>query len=469
MAEISKLKLPNGEVYDLKVLVEHISGQLPISKGGTGASTASAARANLQLMLIGQVTDSNEDNYLLPSQVYNALNNGQDVFVSYFDKMYGQLKFSSWSVAITLGAVISNSIIYYDDSYILYEFIGDINTDIWNKHATILQQILDFDNVPTQNSLNPVFSNGIYSALNSKLDTTGNAYRSVSIPMGQVDSTSTATAFTAKISGINELRDGVCVMLKNGKVTSASGCTLNINDLGAKPIYNTMETNTRVTTAWNVAYTMLFVYNSTRVSGGCWDMYYGINTTYSALNEDDMEAGTATTARLITAQRLKQAVLYHAPVTSVNGSTGDVTVTVPTKTSDLTNDAGFTTLIDVGNAGYINDIDVTEMLAQPSFKATDATSKTVLNQVFGVDVNILAPSTFTNQLLLLANLEPRTWFAWMNGTELEFARLSVSVDTNTSAITLYLRGRTSIATGIMGVDSTWTVTPFASDAEGVAY
>lgn len=49
MAEISKLKLPNGEVYDLKVLVEHISGQLPISKGGTGASTASAARTNLQL------------------------------------------------------------------------------------------------------------------------------------------------------------------------------------------------------------------------------------------------------------------------------------------------------------------------------------------------------------------------------------------------------------------------------------
>lgn len=35
--------------------------------------------------------------------------------------------------------------------------------------------------------------------------------------------------------------------------------------------------------------------------------------------------------------------LQSAPVTSVNGQTGDVTVDVPTKTSDLTNDSGFLT------------------------------------------------------------------------------------------------------------------------------
>lgn len=35
--------------------------------------------------------------------------------------------------------------------------------------------------------------------------------------------------------------------------------------------------------------------------------------------------------------------ISKAPVTSVNGNTGAVTITVPTKTSDLTNDSGFVT------------------------------------------------------------------------------------------------------------------------------
>ena len=105
--------------------------------------------------------------------------------------------------------------------------------------------------------------------------------RAVAIPSGTVDSTSTATAFTATVPGIKELRDGVCCFIKNNKVTSASGCTLNINGLGAKPIYNSMAAASAVTTTFNTAYTMLFVYDSTRVSGGCWVMYYGYNAGYT--------------------------------------------------------------------------------------------------------------------------------------------------------------------------------------------
>lgn len=203
--------------------------------------------------------------------------------------------------------------------------------------------------------------------------------------------------------------------------------------------------------------------------GANWVVWMNVNTTYSALSEADMHTGTATTARLITAQRLKQAVEYHAPVKSVNGSTGAVTISVPTKTSDLTNDgdggSDFVTYADMTGQGYIT----TDALATPTFCATDATSRAVLQQAFGVTAEIVVPSSFTSIVSLLSKLEPRTWFCWMNGTEMEFARMSVSVNTSNSAITLYLRGRTSIATGIMGVDSSWTVTPLASDAEGVAY
>lgn len=103
------------------------------------------------------------------------------------------------------------------------------------------------------------------------------------IPAGAVDATSTSTAFTATVPGITELKTGVMMWLKNGVVTSAAGFTLNINNLGAKPVYRGMAAATTAeTTIFNINYTMAFIYNETRVEGGCWEtMYYNSNTTYS--------------------------------------------------------------------------------------------------------------------------------------------------------------------------------------------
>lgn len=248
---------------------------------------------------------------------------------------------------------------------------------------------------------------------------------------------------------------------------AVASLTMNVNNTGAKPIkYINNGTLGNLSSAGylkaNVEYPFYY-------DGANWVCWFNVNTTYSAMTDSEMHAGTATTGRLITAQRLKQAVEYHAPVKSVNGQTGAVTVTVPTKTSELTNDGNagspFVTYDNMTAQGYITADD----LAIPAFRAADATSQAVLRQAFGVDAEIITPSSYTSQRLLLMDLEPRRWFCWMNGTEMEFARMAVSVNTGTSAITLYLRGRTSIATGVMGVDSSWTVTQYASDAEGVAY
>lgn len=103
------------------------------------------------------------------------------------------------------------------------------------------------------------------------------------IPYGECDSTSTATEFTATVDGITALYDGVCVMLKNGVVTSAANFTININNLGAKPCYNNMATGNditptdpvRDTTIFNQNYTMLLVYSTEIVSGGGWICYRG--------------------------------------------------------------------------------------------------------------------------------------------------------------------------------------------------
>lgn len=110
-----------------------------------------------------------------------------------------------------------------------------------------------------------------------------NAALANGIPYGQVDSTSTATEYTATVPGINQLKDGVCVLLKNGVVTSESGFTININGLGAKPSYTNLAAATRDTTIFNIGYTMLFIYDEDRVSGGCWICYRGYDANTNTI------------------------------------------------------------------------------------------------------------------------------------------------------------------------------------------
>ena len=100
---------------------------------------------------------------------------------------------------------------------------------------------------------------------------------------GIVDNTSTATEFTAQIPGITSYYDGLSVMLKNGVVTSAAGFTININGLGAKQSYNNMTAATADTTLFNINYTMLFVYDSTRVAGGGWICYRGYDSNQNTI------------------------------------------------------------------------------------------------------------------------------------------------------------------------------------------
>lgn len=110
-----------------------------------------------------------------------------------------------------------------------------------------------------------------------------NAKAGSTIHLGEVDGTSTSTAFTATIPGISEYYDGLAIMLKNGVVTSAAGFTINVNGLGAKQSYNSMTLNTADTTIFNINYTMLFVYSSTVVTGGGWICYRGYDSNTNTI------------------------------------------------------------------------------------------------------------------------------------------------------------------------------------------
>lgn len=120
------------------------------------------------------------------------------------------------------------------------------------------------------------------------------------IHYAHVDSTSTATVFTATVSGITELYDGLTILLKNGVVTSASGFTININNLGAKPVYNSMAAEGRETTIFNVNYTLLLIYDSTRVDGGCWINYRGYYSDSNTVPTGYCTTAAATAAKSAT-------------------------------------------------------------------------------------------------------------------------------------------------------------------------
>ena len=98
-----------------------------------------------------------------------------------------------------------------------------------------------------------------------------------------MDDTSTATAFTATIAGVSAYYHGLQIMLKNGVITSAAGFTIDINGLGAKPVYTNLAAATAESTKFNINYTMLFVYDEDRVTGGCWMLYNGYDANTNTI------------------------------------------------------------------------------------------------------------------------------------------------------------------------------------------
>jgi hypothetical protein len=115
------------------------------------------------------------------------------------------------------------------------------------------------------------------AGLAEKLDLGATAYCAASVLFGTVDSGSSVTDMTATVPGLTELRDGVMAYISNPGNASKATWTLNVNGLGAKPVYPN-HSATRSSTIFAKDYTMLFIYRESRVSGGCWDIIYGYNS-----------------------------------------------------------------------------------------------------------------------------------------------------------------------------------------------
>ena len=115
------------------------------------------------------------------------------------------------------------------------------------------------------------------------------------------------SAFTA-----DNLKAGAIIVVTFTATNSGAvaNLTMNVNGTGAKPIkyINNGTIGNLSSAGYLKANTTYYFY----YDGAHWVALFNYNTTYSAMSEAEALAGTATSARTITAARLKQAVEHFA-------------------------------------------------------------------------------------------------------------------------------------------------------------
>lgn len=127
------------------------------------------------------------------------------------------------------------------------------------------------------------------------------------IPYGECSTSANLPRKDVTITGVSELTTGLLIAVKFTYSNTALNPNLKVNSLDEKAIkrYGSTAVSTSVATSWNAESVVLLMYD-----GSYWQLVDFNNTTYTSMTSSEMEAGTATTARTITAARLKNAVRY---------------------------------------------------------------------------------------------------------------------------------------------------------------
>ena len=83
---------------------------------------------------------------LTPSQVHQAILAGTPVVVKYTDNTYGELSFTNFNVADEFMMIVSQTIVYYRDSYVLAELAGSLGGE-WVFYSTMLAKGANLDSL----------------------------------------------------------------------------------------------------------------------------------------------------------------------------------------------------------------------------------------------------------------------------------------------------------------------------------
>lgn len=125
---------------------------------------------------------------------------------------------------------------------------------------------------------------------------------------GECATEAATAAKTVSISGVTELTEGLAIYVRFTYANSVANPTLQVNSLTAKAIkrYGTTAPSTSAASSWNAGQVCCLVYD-----GDYWMLCDWNNTTYSTLTQAQADAGTATSARLITAKILHDTIANY--------------------------------------------------------------------------------------------------------------------------------------------------------------
>lgn len=187
------------------------------------------------------------------------------------------------------------------------------------------QQSLTFDNTPTDNSNNPVTSNGIYDALQGKVDTAqfNNFYPVIE------DTRSSNAATITGVAPFANLVDGQHITLKLA-YPSTSPCQINLTlsgggTTGAKVLKSSVRGGVQVV-GDNLLRAGQMVQCCYNADDGEWWLAGMIdtNTTYSVITDSEISTGTAEYARTVSAKVLRDNFpLKRTVVTTGSALTAD--------------------------------------------------------------------------------------------------------------------------------------------------
>ena len=139
-------------------------------------------------------------------------------------------------------------------------------------------------------------TNTTYSAVTQSANglaiSTDKAKLDKSMVVGFANAAGTTSAYTATITGVT-LTHGTIIALYNAVGANAASATLNVNSLGAKPIY--YNASAIPASRYPNKATCLFMYNTSIVSTGVWQLIYSYdsNSTYTAASATPLMDGTA--------------------------------------------------------------------------------------------------------------------------------------------------------------------------------